>query len=69
MKLQVCIEKLSGNQIVLTVKCFICCYENGRNLTFISIYFENEFDDPQFQFDLNISFSLSNKYANLKKVM
>ena len=31
------------------------------------IYFANEFGDPDFVLHLNISFSLSNKHADLKK--
>ena len=42
-------------------------FQNGRKLTFNPIYFTNEFGDPNFFLRLNISFSLSNKYADLKK--
>ena len=45
----------------------VATFQNGRRLTFNPIYFANEFGDPQFYFHLNISFSLSNKYADFKK--
>ena len=54
-------------------KVFLCCYDNsdvsknGRKITFNPIYFANECGDRQLFLHLNISFSLSNKYANLKK--
>ena len=41
-------------------------FQNGRKLTFNPIYFANEFGDPQFS---NISFSLSNKYGDFKKIL
>ena len=43
-------------------------FQNGRNLTFNPVYFTNEFGDPQLFLRLDISFSLSNKYADLKKI-
>ena len=44
-------------------------FQNGRKFTFNPIYFANEFGDPQFFLHLNISFSLSNKYADLKQIL
>ena len=42
-------------------------FQNGRKLTFNPIYFTNEFVELQFFLYLNISLSLSNKYADYKK--
>ena len=36
-------------------------------LQFNPVYFTNEFGNPRFVLHLNISFSLSNKHADLKK--
>ena len=71
MKLNLCIEWLSGHQIVLMVKCSSVAmttvtFQDGLKLTFNHIYFANEFGDLQFVLHLNISFSLSNKNADLK---
>ena len=42
-------------------------FENGRKLTFNQIYFANEFGDPNLFLHLNISFRLSDKYADFEK--
>ena len=41
-------------------------FQNGKKITFNSIYFPNEFFDRTY-FSISISFSLSNKDWNLKK--
>ena len=55
-------------QGVSSVAMTTVTFQNGQKLTFNLIHFANEFGDPQcFFLRLNISFSLSNKYADLKK--
>ena len=44
-------------------------FQNDSKLTFIPIYFANKFGDPQFFLHLKISFSLSDKYEDLKKIL
>ena len=50
------------------MKCFICCYDNS-DVSKWPNYFANEFGDPQLFLHLDISFSSSNKYADLKKIL
>ena len=44
-------------------------FQDGRKLTFNSIYFANEVGEPQFFLHRNISFSLSNKYTDFKNML
>ena len=44
-------------------------FQNYRKFTCNPINFANEFGESQFFFHLNISFNLSNKYADFKKNM
>ena len=45
-------------------------FQIGRKLKFDTIYFANEFGEPEFrQWRLDISFSLSNKYADFKTIL
>ena len=66
-------HRISRHRIVpANVKVFLSVamrrvtLQNGRKLTFNPIYFANEFDDPRLFLHLSISFSLGNKYADLK---
>ena len=43
-------------------------FQNVQKLTFNPIYFGNEFGDPNVFLHFNISFSLSTKYADAKKI-
>ena len=49
------------------MNCFIFCCENS-DVSRWPIYFANEFGDPQCFLHLNISFSLSTTYADIKKI-
>ena len=49
------------------MNCFIFCCDNS-DVSKWPIYFANEFGDPQCFLHLNISFSLSTTYADIKKI-
>ena len=49
------------------MNCFIFCRDNS-DVSKWPIYFANEFGDPQCFLHLNISFSLSTTYADIKKI-
>ena len=56
------VNGLSVSSVAITRVMF----QYGRKLTFNPTSFGNEFGDPQFFLQLNISFSLSSKYADFK---
>ena len=56
------VNGLSVSSVAMTTVMF----QYGRKLTFNPTSFANDFGDPQFFLVLNISFSLSSKYADFK---